>query len=1196
MKRNFRKKMLHFLCAATLICGGTGMMLGSSQPGTAGIKGEDKVVYQSALFNWRLVGMPYTITDYSSKVRVFDPNGNPVEITSQGKITLTVAGEYVIVYPSGAERLYALLEEPVSMLELLGEIESKYPAGTTLTLPALSAENEVYDFAYYYVEVWLDSAHLETLKVKDGESTVYLMKKDGEYQFKYYVLNDRGEKESISITTTAEKEKAVLLGELPERVKVGDSFSLGYPYAFYEETVYDVSVSVTFNGEETQVKAQSFTPTSAGEYTFAFSAQISGETVTVEKVVTAYVPDNALFEVASGIGESQGVQTLPSWNTNSNYEEGLLIKGSSDKVKFNYTGLIDLSTLTKEDNLLTFLPYSDMEAGAYMEALRVVFTDAHDASRKISLYFWSSARNTGETMPSSYVMVEIDGKRYGIDNHRNAGAFSSVGSTAYFSSFMGAYNNASDTFTIQYDYATDVLYLMTERNATLYPMQQYVLLPLSGKGTLDQGIARLPEESWFKGFTTGEVYMSVEMISNKNAGIYLCEIAGMKASEWQADRLENFLIFEEAMKEPPMGIVGYEYLIPTARINDYFGEASNASVTVKDGQGQTVQVKNGKFTPATAGEYTLTYWTEYFGERLEKTYTVIVAAEPVEIAIEATVSQPIFGGYMDVPEITLSGGNGKLEYSYQVLLGGKEISLDGNGKYLIAKEGAVEIVVVAKDATGYEKTQTFAVQVQDGGLFALEKKMDTAIRIGWAMKVPTATVTSLVGGIYATQTVTAKVYENGEEKELSNGSFTPSAQATSVRFVYEYTVGNETFAQEFEPTVLPEEVLTVTEYILTQGAVEKGITEKGILLAVTGDATANMPYPVAAENLLLTVGFHKDGGTIDHWDFVLRDTETPDLLVRLTFSNFSADSGTVSLSLNGAEQQILTGRTNVYTQYCGDEAAVEKFAGKEYVVFSLSLNSAKAILQDYETQKTIFNLTTFENGGKFVGFTNSACMVETSITKTSAGESNVLLCQVGNQYFNYGEDTFGYYDSDGVPPTIVVNGDTSSKSVAYGYTLNIPSAIAYDVLGGNSSVKVRIMANGEEVLSARSAVQAFDFIVNEYKSYAIIYEAVDMAGNRAKLQFNISVLDEEAPTLTVDGTYAATVKRGEKVKILSFAASDGQGEVKTLVFVKDNQTKLTFVKVGSEYTFTKNGVYEIVYRSVDSVGNITRKSFTIVVE
>ena len=241
-------------------------------------------------------------------------------------------------------------------------------------------------------------------------------------------------------------------------------------------------------------------------------------------------------------------------------------------------------------------------------------------------------------------------------------------------------------------------------------------------------------------------------------------------------------------------------------------------------------------------------------------------------------------------------------------------------------------------------------------------------------------------------------------------------------------------------------------------------------------------------------------------------------------------------------------------------------------------------------------LPAFENGTPFGGFAGNACMVETTVTKTSAGESDLLLCQVGNQYFNYGEDSFGYFDSDGIAPTIVINGDKTSKSVAYGYKLTVPSASAYDVLGGSFSVKVRIMANGEEVLSARDASKAFEFVLNEYKAYAIVYEANDFSGNRATAYFNLTVVDEEAPTLTVNGSYEAKIKMGTKVKIHSFTAADGQGGVETVVFVKDDQAKMTFVKSGDEYTFTKNGKYEIVYRSVDEAGNIVRKAFTVVVE
>jgi hypothetical protein len=162
--------------------------------------------------------------------------------------------------------------------------------------------------------------------------------------------------------------------------------------------------------------------------------------------------------------------------------------------------------------------------------------------------------------------------------------------------------------------------------------------------------------------------------------------------------------------------------------------------------------------------------------------------------------------------------------------------------------------------------------------------------------------------------------------------------------------------------------------------------------------------------------------------------------------------------------------------------------------------------------------------------------------------------------------------------------------------LNIPSAAAYDVLSGICSVKVRIVANGQEVLSARDASTAFEYILNEYKAYAVIYEATDFSGNRSTAQFNVTVIDEEAPTLSVNGSYATKVALGETIQIHSFEAHDGQGDVETVVFIKDDQTKLTFVKANGSYTFTKNGVYEIVYRSVDSAGNITRKAFTVVVE
>lgn len=1198
MRKNLRNKTLSFLCVGVVACTGVGFLLGASEPQPKPIKGAEKIEYQSALYNWRLVGTPYTIENYSSSVRVFDPNGALVDVSSSGKITLTIAGEYVIVYPSKTERLSALLTAPVSELALSGELDESYPAGTILTLPALDVENETYEFAYYYVDVLLNAQTLETLKVEEGEETVYLLQKDGEYEFSYYVLNDRGTKESVSISTVSKKQKAILADELPTSLQVGETLIIGWPYAYYDGVVYDVSVSLRKDGQTTALKGQTFIPENAGEYTIIYTAQILGESITQENTFTAYAPEEELFRAVDGEGMQVGVQELPSWNTNTAYTEGLLLKGSNETTKFSYTQIVDLSTLTKEDNLLVFLPYSSVEEEAYMDALRITLTDIHDTNRKVSMYFFGDARLMGNpNVPSSYATVEIAGNKFGIENTQKYGTLmSGSGTIACNSSFKGAYNNKSDVFSVQYDFLSEILYLTTERNPISYPMQQYVYLPLSGKGELPQGVARLPERYWFEGFTTGEVYMDIEMIGNKNAGVYLCEVAGKKASELTADFEENFLIFDQSVKQLPTGAVNYEYTLPTAHLNKKFEGTAKILSSVKDMDGNPVTLKNGKFTPMTAGTYQAIYTTNYYGMQFERVYEFIIAQEPMDIDVEVEVDSPVFGGMMPVPTVSVSGGNGALSYTYKVLLGEKEISLNKDGKYLIDKEGTLKVVVTASDVTGYVKVEEFEVEILDGVLFSMQTTMPSAVRIGWPTAVPMATVTTYTNGVYTTQNAEIKAYENGVENVMENGRITVSATTSELRFEYSYEYNGAVQRQSFDVEVLPEEIFSVTEYLLTNGAVETGMTEKGILLTVTGDATIRMPHAVAAEGLLLTVGFHKENMDVDGWEIVLRDIKTSSAALKLGFTAFDSEKGTASLTLNGGTVQTISGRVNAYTQSCGDAETVEKYAGKEYVLFSIFLNSAKSILTDYETGKTLFTVSTFESGTPFSGFEGNACLVEMSVSKSSTQASDLLISQISNQYFNYGEDTFGYFDADGIAPVIVIDGDKTSRSVSYGYELTVPAAAAYDVLGGVFSVKVRIMANGEEVLSSRDASKPFTFVLDEYKAYAVVYETTDFSGNRVQAYFNLTVIDEEKPTLTIDGKYATNVKLGTKVTILPFTATDGQGGVETVVFIKDDQAKLTFVKVGSTYTFEKNGRYEIVYRSVDEAGNITRQSFTVVVE
>ena len=1197
MRKSFARNTFVLLFALVMICLSFGFLgcVSENEQTPTPTKKDVEITYQSSLYEWRMVGYPYTVENYSVAVRVYDPNGNPVEVSYEGRFVLTVAGEYTIIYPSGMKRLHSLYTKPVSVLNFSSEIESVYPAGTVIELPALQTENPAYDFNYYYVEINIDSEKIETIRVKTGESTLYLLDKAGEYRFRYFVINDRGETESATLTVTVGNRKAIIADELPLSVNVGDSVEIGYPYAFYNQKFYDVAVTITCPNGEKVVANYDFTPKSVGEYTVTYAANIEGENLVGEKKFTAYSPKETIFNIVNGEGTESGIANLPSWNTNDNFSEGLLLNGTTDNVKFVYNGVVDLSVLTKDDNLLVFLPYSDKDEDAYMEGLRVVFTDVHDANRKISLYFWATASAMGNVnVPNTFSTVEFGSVRYGISTQSYGRLDANTGSIAWGSSFKGAHNEKSDTFTIQYDYASEILYITTERNPVSYPMQQYVFLALSDKGTIPENVSRLPEDYWFSGFTTGEVYVSIELVNNNNAGVYICEIAGKTASELQENL--QYVVFDEEIKELPIGVVGYEYNLPSVHLNEMLEGSGEISVSVKDADGENVVLSNGKFTPTAAGNYIATYSLDYCGKISEYVYEFTVKQNPVDINIKVNVGDISFGDRIDEPEIIITGGNGILNYKYGIMLGSSEISLGRDGKYFISEEGNLKITVTASDNFGYSKTEDFIFDISNGYVFTIDGKLPTAVRIGQNTSIPSALVTKLTNGIYESERINAKAYENGVEKAIVNGSFVPSSDAEEIKFEYSYEYGGKTFTETHFVDIIPETVYSVTDYVITTGTVKKSITEAGILLTAENDATVKMPYPVASENLLISVGFHKNGASVDSWEILLRDTEYSDMVVKLTLSEFDAEKATANVSFNGSSVKSLKGRTNVYTEHCGNAVITAKYAGTEYVVFSVLINSTKAMIVDYDTNVKLFDLTTFANGIPFTGFSDNACVFESSVKNGSGAESNLLLCQIGNQYFRYGEDIFGYTDSDGIAPVIVINGSGIDRTVSYGYTLTVPSAIAYDVLGGIFGVKVRMIANGEEIVSARSAESAFDFRLEEYKVYTVVYEVRDRAGNLATESFTVTVKDEEPPTLIVNGDYAKKLKTGDSVIIKTFTATDGQSNVETVIFVKDNQTKLSFVKPNGEYTFKESGVYEIVYRAVDESSNMVRISFTIVVE
>lgn len=109
------------------------------------------------------------------------------------------------------------------------------------------------------------------------------------------------------------------------------------------------------------------------------------------------------------------------------------------------------------------------------------------------------------------------------------------------------------------------------------------------------------KENMFLGFGAYDTDANDEKVTNAES-----RRISVKGFEFEREIDEEDPVVSAA-NVPQTGKVGVELALPEATVTDNSGETIRATVTVKDPEGKTVTVINGKFTPAKAGEYTVVY-------------------------------------------------------------------------------------------------------------------------------------------------------------------------------------------------------------------------------------------------------------------------------------------------------------------------------------------------------------------------------------------------------------------------------------------------------------------------------------------------------------------------------------------------------------------------------------------------------------
>ena len=106
------------------------------------------------------------------------------------------------------------------------------------------------------------------------------------------------------------------------------------------------------------------------------------------------------------------------------------------------------------------------------------------------------------------------------------------------------------------------------------------------------------------------------------------------------------------------------------------------------------------------------------------------------------------------------------------------------------------------------------------------------------------------------------------------------------------------------------------------------------------------------------------------------------------------------------------------------------------------------------------------------------------------------------------------------------------------------------------------------------------------------FAITDSAGNDGGRSVAVTVRDDGAPTLTINGTVPSTAEAGKAVNLPQATATDAvDGSLTAVIYLTDT-TGYTY-RIDGAFTPETSGTYYVTYYAEDSFYNYAKQTFTI---
>ncbi len=872
----------------------------------------------------------------------------------------------------------------------------------------------------------------------------------------------------------------------------------------------------------------------------------------------------------------------------SDYASGIKFKLGAAGCYIDYNNIIDLRKV--EGNVIEFVPNTEVKAFG-LKSVRIRLTDAYDATNSIALTFEVNRDGprlitegkeheikANSTLTSTFINVSFMGAEGAYPNYAAEGDVV----VAWAQSFLPIFdfNDAEDDkfapLGFSYDYSTNCIYAFLQNSGS--PSDQHWLIM-----DLDDDTDNFPD---FKGFTTGEVMLTIE--STGSTGELVVTKIGNDSMEAVANGggSSGGLMFGGYDFENMVdGVVNYPYPMPISRNNKPV-TAKLEKLNGESWEDITSQLKNEdkEFTPTSVGRYRLSY----SNEKASVSGEFNVIAEPIEIVESESVSLAAdLKHVFKIPEIAYEGGIGKLTKKYELSINSdtKEV-VEGEAIIFDEKGIIASLTVTVTDKVTYSRTFEYPIVINENvKLFNLVDAYDRQI----VTSGTNVTVPNFIAEDYSKMNIDAKT-EVSITSTFKSGAITVGEQIpVTENGTITYIWGTQTLTHTVICVPKAVDSTSISQFFSEQEDVKSiEITSLGTEFTFnTANPELAMPNPVSTTDLAIDFAIYnrygleaKDNYKVPFEKVNVHIVSLEGKEICLTIENLT---GLRPLFyVNGKKCGALTSYIDSFVDPNNLRSKNRKF--------SLIVDESTLTVQNGEGL-TVTNLSTWNDGTKFDGFKNGQAQVRFSLDGGEA-DTKLVLCGISNQKLAQQNLAYG----DMAAPAISVLGELKSKYAALNDVIEIPMVYAYDVLSANATIKMTVTTPDGTVLD-KVTPQTYTLNLNKAGKYQVSYQMSDKNRNSMTQVYEFTVLDEVAPTITLNGTYKTEYKGSVNVLEATIADNNDSAtqKVNFMVFIQPTSMKLTKVEMGETLNLSA-GKYNIVYYAIDADGNTTIAKYTFKVK